>query len=152
MTYKLAPYPSDTRFPVKTSEKIAWHKPSDMPTFSATSPLVSQRSVSITISFTVSTLSSALDVLGCPRRASSLTSSRRSLESLYHLKTFFVAQRACILYVIVHSVQIMRSIFVIAKNYQQSNLYIRQKQTKNGKWPIMSTYVMWTCVPALCVL
>uniref|UniRef100_A0A0K2TV66 Uncharacterized protein n=1 Tax=Lepeophtheirus salmonis TaxID=72036 RepID=A0A0K2TV66_LEPSM len=67
----------------KTSEKIVWHEPNDMPTSSATSLMVIRR-FSKTICFNLSTFSSVVDVLGRPERESSLTSSRPSLKRLYH--------------------------------------------------------------------
>ena len=71
------------RFMPKTSVKIAWHKPNDMPTSSATSLIVFQQ-LSKIIFFTASMFSSVVDVLDRPGRASSLTSSRPSLNRLYH--------------------------------------------------------------------
>ena len=59
-----------TRFIPKTLEKISWHEPIDMPTSSATSLIAIRRSL-ITISFTFSTFSSVVDVLGRPGRSSS---------------------------------------------------------------------------------
>ena len=51
-----------TRTP-RTSIKIAWHEPNDMPTSSATSLIVIRR-LSKIIFFTASMLSSVVDVLG----------------------------------------------------------------------------------------
>ena len=73
-----------TCFRPKISEKIAWHEPNNMPTSSATSLIVIRR-FSITIFFTASVFSLVVDVLGRPGRASSFTSSRPSVKSLYHL-------------------------------------------------------------------
>ena len=74
------------RFMPRTSIKIAWHKPSDIPTSSATSLIVIRR-LSKIIFFTASMFSSVVDVLGRSGRPSSLASSRRSLNRLYHNRT-----------------------------------------------------------------
>ena len=73
-----------TRFRPKISKKIAWHEPTDMSTSSAISLIVIRRFY-ITIFYTASVFSLIVDVLGRPGRASSFTSSRPSVKSLYHL-------------------------------------------------------------------
>ena len=84
----------------KTSERISWHEPTDMPISSATSLMVIRRFFN-TISFTASTFSSVVDVLGRPGRGSSSTFSRPSWNSFYHLCTFFLL-RVDSLYAIVN--------------------------------------------------
>ena len=68
-------------FMTKTSVKIAWHEPNDMPTSSATSRVVIRR-LSRIIFFTALMFSSVVNVLGQPELASSLTSSRPILNRL----------------------------------------------------------------------
>ena len=75
------------RFMPKTSVKIAWHEPNDMPTSSATSLVVIRR-LSKIIFFTASMFSLVVDVLERPGQASSLKSSRCSLNRLYHNWTY----------------------------------------------------------------
>ena len=70
-------------FHTQNIRKISWHEPIGMPTSSATSLIVIRRSF-ITISFTLTTFSSVVDVLGRPGRSSSSTSSRPSWKRLYH--------------------------------------------------------------------
>ena len=67
-----------TRYISKTSVKIAWHEPNDMPTSLATSLIVIRR---------LSNFSSVVDMIGRARQASSLTSSRPFLNRLYHNRT-----------------------------------------------------------------
>ena len=65
---------------------LAWHKPNDMSTPSATS-LACIKWLSKIISFTTSIFPLVVNVLGQPGQASSLTSSRPSLNRLYHNRT-----------------------------------------------------------------
>ena len=67
----------------KISVKIACHEPKNIPISSVTSLIVIRR-LSKIIFFTAFMFSSIIDVLGRPGQVSSLTSSRPSLNRLYH--------------------------------------------------------------------
>ena len=146
----------------KTSLKIAWHEPNDMPALSATYLIVIRGLYKI--SFNVS---SVVDVLGRPGRASSLTSSWPSLNRLYHNWTCVLlivdsqnatvnisnvlAHLLVISFFTQNLIQFLWSIFSNRKKKNQrahqntTKLLMCQKQTKNPKCLILSTYVTDTC-------
>ena len=94
---------------------------------------LSQR-LSKIIFFTASMFSQVVDVLRLPERALSLTSSRLSLNRLYHNWTGVL---------LIVFLWFFDPFFRIVKN--TTNLFICQEQTDNSKWLMLSTYITDTC-------